>query len=53
MIISEDLKQQAECFAHAYLEGKPARMPGMLFSQWPEFIAKIKELQGESIISRK
>jgi len=47
MINSEELQRQAEYFAYAYLDGKPARMPRILFSQWPVFIATVKKRQGE------
>lgn len=36
-------------FALALRAGRPARMPAIRFSQWPPFMAKVKQIQGERV----
>jgi len=46
MRYSKKVEAQAQRFAQAYREGRPASMPAMRFSDWPCFMATVRKLQG-------
>jgi len=46
MRYSKKTEVQAQRFAQAYREGRPASMPAMRFSDWPCFMATVRKLQG-------
>lgn len=48
MYYDPSLERLAAQFALALRAGKPARMPAIRFSQWPPFMAIVKQIQGES-----
>lgn len=49
MRYSKKTEAQAQRFAQAYLEGRPASMPAMRFSDWPCFMAAVRKLQGGQV----
>ncbi|WP_215844880.1 succinate dehydrogenase flavoprotein subunit [Candidatus Pantoea bituminis] len=47
MYYETSLESLAAQFVLALRAGKPARMPAIRFSQWPPFMAIVKQIQGE------
>lgn len=49
MRYDHNLEVLAAQFAWAHRTERPERMPAIRFSQWPPFMAIVKQIQGERV----